>query len=106
MQKNRFMQTILTSAVVLFGTTTSAQQGPAANEPVTNPDAEIRPFHVHFSDGALADLRRRVLATNWPDRETVSDLSQGLNLETMKALAHYWTTEYDWREIEARLNGL
>jgi pimeloyl-ACP methyl ester carboxylesterase len=100
------MQTILTSAVVLFGTTTSAQQGPAANEPVTNPDAEIRPFHVHFSDGALADLRRRVLATNWPDRETVSDLSQGLNLETMKALAHYWTTEYDWRKIEARLNAL
>jgi pimeloyl-ACP methyl ester carboxylesterase len=106
MQKNKFMQTILTSAVVLFGSTTSAQQGPTASEPVTNPDAEIRTFHVHFSDGALADLRRRVLATNWPDRETVSDLSQGLKLETMKALAHYWTTEYDWRKVEARLNAL
>jgi pimeloyl-ACP methyl ester carboxylesterase len=97
MKKNKITQTILTGAVAMLGTTGNAQQATAVS---------IRPFHVHFSDTALADLRRRVLATNWPDRELVGDLTQGLQLETMKKLAHYWTTEYDWRKIEATLNAL
>jgi len=67
---------------------------------------EIRPFHVNFSDAELADLRRRIKATKWPERETVSDTTQGVQLATTQALAQYWATEYDWRRIEARLNAL
>jgi pimeloyl-ACP methyl ester carboxylesterase len=106
MQTNKIMQTILTGAITIISATSNAQQGPTADERIVNPSSEIRPFHVHFSDAALADLRRRVLATNWPDRELVGDLSQGLQLGTMKKLAHYWATEYDWRKIEATLNAL
>jgi pimeloyl-ACP methyl ester carboxylesterase len=69
-------------------------------------DASIRPFQFHASDEALADLRRRILATNWPERETVTDASQGVQLATMQKLARYWATEYDWRKCEARLNAL
>jgi pimeloyl-ACP methyl ester carboxylesterase len=68
--------------------------------------ADIRPFHVNFSDEQLADLRRRVAATKWPERETVSDASQGVQLSTMKKLASYWASDYDWRKVEARLNAL
>jgi pimeloyl-ACP methyl ester carboxylesterase len=67
--------------------------------------ADIRPFHVKFSDGELADLRRRVKATKWPERETVSDTTQGVQLATMQALARYWATEHDWRKCEAKLNS-
>jgi pimeloyl-ACP methyl ester carboxylesterase len=66
----------------------------------------IRPFGVKVSDEALADLRRRIQATRWPDKETVADRSQGVQLATLRELAHYWTTEYDWRKCEARLNAL
>ena len=66
----------------------------------------IRPFRVNFSDAELTELRRRISATQWPDRETVIDQSQGPQLATMQKLARYWTTEYDWRKVEARLNDL
>jgi hypothetical protein len=66
----------------------------------------IRPFGVKVSDEALADLRRRIQATRWPDKETVADRSQGVQLATLRELARYWTTEYDWRKCEARLNAL
>ena len=66
----------------------------------------IRPFKVHFSDSALRELRRRIQATRWPDQETVGDRSQGVQLVRMKALIHYWGTDYDWRKMEARLNAL
>jgi pimeloyl-ACP methyl ester carboxylesterase len=66
----------------------------------------IRPFRVHFSDEELADLKRRIAATKWPEREPVSDASQGVQLATMQKLARYWATEYDWRKVEARLNAL
>ncbi len=72
----------------------------------TDPREAIRPFRVAFPDEALADLRRRVLATQWPERETVDDPSQGVQLATMQKLAQYWATDYDWRAIEARLNAL
>src|SRR4051795_8175248 len=68
--------------------------------------AGIRPFHVEVSNETLEDLRRRIAATRWPSRELVQDRSQGVQLATMKALARYWTTEYDWRKCEARLNAL
>jgi pimeloyl-ACP methyl ester carboxylesterase len=66
----------------------------------------IRPFHVNFPEAELTELRRRINATKWPERETVPDQSQGVQLETIQALARYWGTEYDWRKVEARLNAL
>ena len=69
-------------------------------------DTAIRPFHVAFPDDALADLRRRVMATKWPERETVADDTQGVQLATVQALAHYWATEHDWRKCEAKINAV
>lgn len=69
-------------------------------------DEIIRPFNSYAPDEALADLHRRIQATKWPDKETVTDDSQGVQLETMQKLANYWSTEYDWRKIEAKLNTL
>jgi pimeloyl-ACP methyl ester carboxylesterase len=66
----------------------------------------IRPSHVTFPEAELTELRRRINATKWPDRETVGDATQGVQLATMQALARYWGTEYDWRKVEARLNAL
>ena len=66
----------------------------------------IRPFHVDVPDEALADMRRRIDATRWPTRELVTDRSQGVQLATMQELCRYWTTEYDWRRCEAKLNAL
>jgi len=66
----------------------------------------IRPFRIHVPQEALVDLRRRIVATRWPDKETVTDQSQGVQLATMKELVRYWGTEYDWRKAEAKLNAL
>ena len=66
----------------------------------------IRPFRAHVPDEALVDLRRRINATKWPERETVTDASQGVQLATIQALARYWATDYDWRTCEAKLNAL
>ncbi len=66
----------------------------------------IRPFHINVPEDTLADLRKRVQATRWPDRETVADPSQGVQLTTIQQLARYWGTDYDWRNVEARLNAL
>jgi len=65
----------------------------------------IRPFQFHASDADLADLKRRIAATRWPDQELVSDASQGVKLATMRKLADYWATSHDWRKAEARLNA-
>ncbi len=67
---------------------------------------EIRPFRVTVSKADLTDLRRRITATKWPERETVNDESQGVQLATMQKLARYWATDYDWRKCEAKLNAL
>jgi pimeloyl-ACP methyl ester carboxylesterase len=69
-------------------------------------DVEIRTFRVAIPEEALSDLRRRIAATQWPERETVSDEKQGVPLATMQKLAPYWETEYDWRRIEAKLNAV
>jgi pimeloyl-ACP methyl ester carboxylesterase len=66
----------------------------------------IRPFHVNVPEAELTDLRSRINATKWPERETVADATQGVQLATMQALARCWGTEYDWRKVEARLNAL
>ena len=66
----------------------------------------IRPFRIDIPEEELTDLRRRIQDTRWPERETVPDQTQGVQLVTMQALARYWVTEYDWRKCEARLNGL
>jgi pimeloyl-ACP methyl ester carboxylesterase len=66
----------------------------------------IRPFHVNFPEEELTDLRRRINATRWPDRETVADATQGVQLATTQALARYWATDYDWRKCQAKLNAL
>src|SRR4051812_42644703 len=66
----------------------------------------IKPFRVHFPDETLADLKRRVTATRWPDKEIVQDQSQGVQLATVQKLARYWSTEYNWRKVEATLNAL
>src|SRR5688572_33205999 len=66
----------------------------------------VRPFRIEISQASLDDLRKRVLATRWPTKELVGDRSQGVQLATLTELARYWTTEYDWRRCEARLNGL
>ncbi|HET8922808.1 MAG TPA: epoxide hydrolase [Candidatus Acidoferrum sp.] len=66
----------------------------------------IRPFHVNVSETELTELRRRINATRWPDRETVPDQTQGVQLATVQALARYWATDYDWRKCEAKLNAL
>ena len=69
-------------------------------------DSTIRPFKVGFPEAELTDLRRRVTATRWPERETVSDDSQGVPLQMMQDLAGYWATDYDWRRCETKLNDL
>ena len=66
----------------------------------------IRPFRAEIPEGAIADLRRRLAATRWPDKETVADQSQGAQLDKLQALVRYWGTGYDWRKAEARLNAL
>ena len=68
--------------------------------------AAIRPFHVDVPEKALVDLRQRIAATRWPDRETVTDRSQGAQLAKIQALVRYWGTGYDWRKAEAKLNAL
>jgi pimeloyl-ACP methyl ester carboxylesterase len=66
----------------------------------------IRPLRVHAPESQLIDLKRRIKATRWPERETVTDASQGVQLATMQKLARYWATSYDWRKVEGRLNAL
>jgi pimeloyl-ACP methyl ester carboxylesterase len=80
-------------------TTAPVKPGTATN------DQAIRPFNINIPEEALVDLRRRILATRWPDRETVSDQTQGPQLTNLQELVRYWGTDYDWREAEAKLNA-
>src|SRR6185436_4405153 len=66
----------------------------------------IRPFQVNVPEADLADLRRRIAATRWPEKETVADTSQGVPLKALQDLARYWASDYDWRKCEAKLNAL
>jgi pimeloyl-ACP methyl ester carboxylesterase len=69
-------------------------------------DDTIRPFRAEIPEEAIADLRQRIAATRWPDKETVADQSQGAQLDKLQALVRYWGTDYDWRRAEAKLNAL
>ena len=71
-----------------------------------NQNTEVRPFSVNIPEAALVDLRRRILAMSWPEKETVADQSQGVQLATIQALTSYWAIDYDWRTTEAKLNAL
>ena len=82
-------------------TTATGQRGEQAADKTA-----IRPFQVNVPEAELTDLRRRINTTRWPERETVTDASQGVQLATTQALARYWATEYDWRKIEAQMNAL
>jgi pimeloyl-ACP methyl ester carboxylesterase len=86
---------IITGALALFVASGFAQ-----------PTDAIRPFHINIPEKALVDLQQRVKATKWPERETVTDQSQGVQLATIQKLASYWATNYDWRKVEAKLNAL
>ena len=69
-------------------------------------NSDIRPFHVNVSEEELIELRRRINATRWPEKETVTDQTQGVEIVTIQKLAHYWATQHDWRKVEAKLNSL
>ena len=73
--------------------------------PVADREA-VRPFRVNVPEAELVNLRQRIEATRWPERETVTDATQGVQLETVRELARYWLTDYDWRKVEAKLNAL
>jgi Epoxide hydrolase N terminus len=79
------------------------QTGPPAT---ANSSEAVVPYHFKIPREALDDLKKRVMATRWPNMETVNDPSQGVQLATMQKLAQYWATDYDWRKVEAKLNAL
>jgi pimeloyl-ACP methyl ester carboxylesterase len=78
----------------------------AVAQPKGSDATAIRPFHVNVPEAELTELRRRIKATVWPERETVADATQGVQLATVQALARYWATDYDWRKVETRLKAL
>ena len=84
----------------------SASHGQATTGPGVSQNASIRPFNVNVPQPALDDLRKRIHATRWPDKETIDDRSQGTQLANLQELVRYWGTDYDWRKLEARLNAL
>jgi len=92
------------AAAGAFGLVLLAAPSYAQTVPATEADA-VRPYHINIPEEALVDLRRRIAATRWPERETVTDASQGVQLATVKKLASYWATDYDWRKVEAKLNA-
>ena len=98
------MHSIVIAVAAASGVALLAVSGPAASADAAG-DA-IRPYRVAIPEKDLVELRRRVEATRWPSKELVADRSQGVQLATMQKLARYWTTEYDWRKAEARLNAL
>src|SRR5262245_46043749 len=86
--------------------TATQTDSPSQQEPTMANNSAIRPFRFEAPEAALADLLQRIKVTKWPDREQVSDTSQGVQLATMQNLAKHWSSDYDWRKIEGRLNAL
>jgi pimeloyl-ACP methyl ester carboxylesterase len=87
-------------------TTTTIPKGNGSGSGASAENGAIRPFEVEIPQEDLDDLQRRIAATRWPTKELVADRSQGVQLETLQALARYWTTDYDWRKVESKLNAL
>src|SRR5436853_1815529 len=94
------------SGTNMKGTAAAEASQPQAASTAEAATAAIRPFHVEVPEKALVELRQSIAATRWPDRETVSDRSQGAQLAKIQALVRYWGTGYDWRKAEAKLNAL
>jgi hypothetical protein len=97
-QPSRYGVSILSKEIVI------TQLAPA--QPAAAKDSAVRPFRINVPEADLVDLRRRIAATRWPERETVADRSQGVQLARIQPLVHYWGTGYDWRRAEAKLNAL
>ena len=105
-KRSKTMSAAAHAAAGLLAVTSHAHASPA-KAGAASAGAEIRPFKLErTSDATLADLKQRIKATRWPSRETVADQSQGVQLATMQKLADYWSTDYDWRKCEAKLNAL
>ncbi len=102
-KKNIFTNTVVTGYFALLSTLGFSQPMMTAKAETSN---AVVPFHVSIPQAALTDLRQRILATRWPNMETVKDQSQGVKLAQIKALVQYWGTGYDWRKVEAKLNAL
>src|SRR5215475_7129757 len=98
--RRRLLGTATMSVAVAFAANLLPPQLAAAQ------DEAIRPFRINIPEADLVDLRRRIAATRWPDRETVNDRSQGAPLANFQELLRYWEADYDWRKVEARLNAL
>ncbi|WP_054918940.1 epoxide hydrolase family protein [Pseudomonas sp. NBRC 111138] len=94
---------------LIAGSGSAWAAGPAADASIasasTNPES-IRPYRIHVDEAQLTDLKKRIAATRWPDKETVNDVSQGVQLAQVQALVKYWGSGYDWRKAEAKLNAL
>ncbi len=101
--RNLTLAATMVAALMIPATFSNAQTSTAAK---TTANEAIRPFHFEAPEEKLVDLKRRILATQWPEEEIVKDETQGVQLATMKALAQYWATDYDWRKVEAKLNAL
>ena len=100
--KARLLAGAITTGVLTLSTVPGFSQSLPDN---SKSSGAIRPFHVNVPQTELTDLRRRILTTRWPDKETVKDQSQGVQLATLRELVHYWGTDYDWRKAEAKLNA-
>src|ERR1700731_3989947 len=92
----------LAGTAVAIGSDVAAQPSPA---PLSRATEALTPFRVVTSSAAISDVRRRLQATRWPERQTTDDWRQGAPLATVKALVGYWRTAYDWRRLERRLNA-
>jgi len=112
LDRRRFLAAAATTAaagqlgLLGFSRRVQAMTGVMTEVPTGSAKADIRPFHFKVSDADLTDLRRRINATKWPERETVNDDTQGVQSDTIRKLARYWGTDYDWRKGEAKLNSV
>src|SRR5262245_31771926 len=97
---------IMASVFPATALTATQTDSPSQKEPTMADNSAIRPFRFEAPEAALADLLQRIKATKWPDREQVTDTSQGVQLATMQNLAKHWSSDYNWRKIEGRLNAL
>ena len=106
--KSSMMKTAASTVAGSVGTADTARAGgDKMNAAARGANDAIRPFRINkVPEAQLTEMRKRIKGTIWPERETVTDASQGVQLATMQALAHYWATEYDWRKIEARMSSL
>ena len=101
--KKSFLNAIAAGTFLLMATIGFAQK---TQDKTKTSDNSVRPYHISISQEALTDLRNRVNATRWPDKETVTDQSQGVKLQQIQSLVKYWGTDYDWHKTEAKLNAL